>query len=253
MRQQRRIPFWIVIRLFFSHSLAIFGIAFTLMGVFFAYMQSGDDVFKIKHIDNNAPKTVCIITNIMATNIEVNEETVYEYYYEFTAGSGEKIENSEKHFYGVANIGDRFTVQYNPDNPKEARILDITDDYSSFWDYFVFIFPLIGIILIVIIIINVTKKVRIMRVGQTVYGTYAGKEPTGTRVNDNPVYEVFFKFTCPNDRKEYTISTKTTSTNNLEDDEKELIIFDAENPEKAFPVDILPKFAKRFIEENYKK
>ncbi len=51
LSRQRRIPFWIAIRLFFSHHLAIFGIVFTFMGGTIAYLLSDDDVFKIKYIE----------------------------------------------------------------------------------------------------------------------------------------------------------------------------------------------------------
>ncbi len=247
-RKAKPIPFWVVIVLFFSHNSAIFAVAFTFVGGFIAYLMFDKDILAINHIDESSPKTECIISDVVSTNTIVNGQTVYEYHYEFTVPSGEKLTSFEKHFYGVAEIGDSLLVQYNSENPQESRILNIADDYSIFWDYFVFIFPLTGIILLVFPLISIIKKYNILKHGQIVEGTFKKKEATNIKINERRVYKLFFEFTA--NRKDYTISAKTHLTRNLEDDEHELIIYDVRNPEKAFPIDMLPKTVKRFLLKN---
>ncbi len=246
---QRNIPFWVAIALFFSNPLSILGVLFVAIGGFATYMMS-DDLFSTKNIENTDPITQGIVTRVIANEYTTDDdETIitYKCYYEFKTDWGEKIKGSSEHNEKIAESGDTFSVQYNPDNPKESRLTDFKETDSSYL-YMILIFPLIGIITIIFPLIDVIKKLRIMRIGQSAYGTYEGKRDTGSRINGRKVYEMFFKFTCTNG-KEYEIKTKTHRKKRLQDEEKELIIFDPQNPENAFPVDVLPNFAKQFIVE----
>ncbi len=249
--RQRHIPFWAGIALFFLNPIAIIGVIFTLMGGLATYMLSGE-LFSKKSIEDNYPVTQGIVTRMVAEEyIDDDDETTitYKCYYEFKTDLGEKIKGLSKHYDKIANTGDTLSVQYNPDNPKESRLTDF-EEIDTTYLYMVLIFPLIGIIAIIFPLIDVIKKLKIMRIGQSAYGTYEGKRATGSRINDRKVYEMFFKFTGPNS-KEYTIKTKTHRKKRLQDDEKELIIFDPQNPNNAFPVDVLPNFAKQFILKDY--
>ncbi len=248
-REQRNIPFWVGIVMFLSKPLSIFGLVFFIMGGFATYMMSGDVLFKQQNIEDNDPITKGIITRVKTVSDEEGT-TTYIHFYKFITDRGETIRNSSEHFKIIAEPGDTLSVQYNPDNPGKSRFTDFEEMDLSYL-YIVLLFPLVGIIIIVFGLIDVMKKVRIMRIGHTAYGTFEGKEATGVRINDRNVYAMFFKFTAPNG-KEYKITTKTHQKKRLQDDEKELIIFDLQNPNKAFPVDVLPNFAKQFILEDHK-
>ncbi len=243
---QRHIPFWVGIALFFSNPMLIFGIIFTFLGGFAVYMLS-DELFTKKNIKDSDPITQAVITRIEREETSNDDQTIrtYKYYYEFETTSGKKIKNYSEHHDKIAECGDILSVQYNPDNPEESRFTDFKE-VGKGGLYILFLFPLIGIITLILLLVKVVKKVRIMRIGQTVYGTYEKKKATDSSVNGKRVYEMFFTFTAPNG-KEYEIKTKTYRPEYLEDDEKELIIFDLKNPKNALPVDVLPQFAKQFI------
>ena len=59
---------------------------------------------------------------------------------------------------------------------------------------------------------------------------------------------MFFEFTA--DAKVYKISANTHEPEKLEDEEKEMLVYDPENPEKATLVDNLPKVVRKYLEEN---
>ncbi len=250
--RQEDVPFWIGILLFFSKTTAVIGLVFTIVGIIISY-SFFISVFSPaqKDIEDEDPVTESVVTLVIPTNTSINGSTIYKYHYEFKTMSGEKVESSAENFAGIAEKGDTLLIQYNPDNPKETRLMNLDEINLDWILYFTLLFVAIGIILMIFPIKDIIKKITIIKNGQIVYGKYAGKKATNVRINNSPVYRMFFKFTVSNGR-EYKIEAKTHRTQILQDGEKEPIIFDIRNPEDAFPIDFLPKPIKKFLQERFR-
>ncbi len=247
-RRKRNIPVWVPLVIFFSKTIAIMGLVFTLLGGMVFLKILYPLALEQKDIDDNAPVVQAVITDIVPTSVEVNEEPMYEYHYEFETISGEKIKTKSKHFEGEGGVGDLLSVRYNPDNPQEACLDGVEENNTIKWVMLSFIsFPLVGLVFIVLVVIDIVKKVRVMKNGEIVKGTYSHKKATGTMINNQRVYIMFFKFTAP-DGREYQAKGKTHLIHRL-DDEDELVIFNRQNPSNAFPIDILPLLVKRFLKK----
>ncbi len=245
-RKPKDIPPWVGVMMFLSNSTAQMGVIFMLLGIvssYFVYTQLVAP--NMTNIDDNDPIAQGVVTRVLPTTMSVNESAICKYFYEFKTSEGEIIKTSSENIEDIAEKGDEVAIQYNPDNPKESRFADVEKmDYD--WALGVeLIFLIIGLIFVIIQIVKIRKKVAIMKNGQIVPGTFVGKEATDVSVNENTVYRMFFKFTA--NGKEYKINVKTHRTYSLQDDEQELIMYDVRNPEKAFPIDVLPKIVKRFL------
>ncbi len=242
-KQQRHMPFWVCIMLWLRKPATIFGFIFLLIGILVGNWIFGTHE-KIKKLEEKGIVAQGIVTNVKIVEVTRDGETYEEYkcYYEFEISPGRKIKN-----IGDADDlkkGDSISVKYNPANPKEAIIVGHSE--RSKGDYLILMFPFLGIMAMFLSLIQTIAKFKVLKNGQLTHGIYEGKETTTGSVNGDMVYKMYFKFTAPNG-KEYKINTETHRTAALQDDEKEIIVFDLKNPKKAYPLDALPEFVKRFF------
>ena len=249
--KKREVPFGIILTIFFSDVSSIIGVAFTAIGTLFLIVFGSfffdSDSIKIAKDD---PFASAVIQEITPTNTTINDELVYKYTYTFQTPDGEKHSGSDNHFLNGDSQGDTIIIQYAYANPNISMLTADDDSMIPWWIILLIsIFPIIGILMIGFGIRKLKRSINILNYGETAWGTYKGQEPTGSSVNEEIVYRLFFTFTA-HDGKEYTAQGETHKTYRLRDEEQELVIYNTSDPSQAFPVDAYPSSVKKFISDN---
>lgn len=246
---KRSVPLGIIIRIFFSDAKGTIGLAFTLMGGIFVVVFGAVMLSTKTNVSDGDPIAPGIITKVDPTGTTINDQTLYKYYYEFQTPKGNNIKSHTKAFWGIAKPGDTIDIQYKPEQPEESRFADYTEEVFPAWIMlFLFIFPAVGLVLLFSAIRKAIRSIKVLKVGETAWGQYAGQEATNTKINNQTVYRLFFKFTAP-DGNEYTAVGTTHRTYRLRDEEQELVVFDPKDPSNAFPADAFPQAVKQFLTE----
>ncbi|MBT3278958.1 MAG: hypothetical protein HN909_06015 [Phycisphaerales bacterium] len=104
---------------------------------------------------------------------------------------------------------------------------------------FVFLFPVVGLGLILGAAWRGPKRIRLLRDGIAASATLKSKEATSTRVNNCTVYKYTFEFTS-RDGTAHRVTAKTYRTNTLGDEAFEPVLYDPYFPNEAVLLDALP-------------
>ncbi|MEM9858439.1 MAG: hypothetical protein AAF843_13835 [Bacteroidota bacterium] len=186
------------------------------------------------------------IVNAFDTDFYVNSEPVYGYDYIFESPDGPLEWTS----YGQAyyEVGETVEIEYNKDRPDVNRILGTTSSFGGGVTFFAVIPLLVGLIWLGISIKRGLKKIRVISHGKIGRGQLAGKEPTNSTVNGETVYKLTFEFKA-DDGRAYQVSTKTHKTDELEDENYEVLIYDPQDPSRAFLADSLPWGVPAIVKE----
>jgi hypothetical protein len=112
----------------------------------------------------------------------------------------------------------------------------------SGWALFVSIFPLVGLIFILISVKNNLKFLDLLKIGEFTRGSLCTKEPTGGYIKINnttyPIFKYEFEFEYKN--KTHKATTQTHLAQLVEDEKKEIILFDRFNPDYNVVYDTMP-------------
>jgi hypothetical protein len=247
----RKVPFGLKLQIFFSDVRGLIGLVFTATGSIFMI------VFGSVFLDSaslglkaDSPVVYGVIEAVTPTNTSVNGQTLYKYAYVFEAEGGRIFRGSVKKYAGIAQSGDSIRVRYATDNPAVSGLADYQENAMPWWIMlFLMIFPAVGILLLMFAFKKTKRTAKVLKCGETAWGDYDGQEPTNTRINNQTVYRLFFKFTA-SDGNEYTAVGTTHKTYRLRDEERELIVYDPQDPKNAFPTDAFPKAVKDFLLKN---
>lgn len=248
--KKRNVPLGLKLKIFFSDVKAIIGIAFTLTGSIFVIVFGSFFWEAGTGLNENDPTAPGAVEYISGTGTEINGRRVYKYGYSFSAADGKRYTGTDEQFVGIAVQGDTVKIRYSAKNPEISEFADFRESVMPWWIMlFIGIFPGIGLIILALAISKTQRTIAVLKVGETAWGQFAGQEPTNTKVNKQTVYRLFFKFTAPNGQ-EYTATGVTHKTYALKDEENELVVFDPNKPENAFPADAFPKAVKNFLLKN---
>lgn len=172
-----------------------------------------------------------------ATSMSQNEVTIYKALATFEVDgetflakgyvSGPKFSPQEK-----------VDVQYSASDPNHAFIKGTRKAAFSSWVAFVFLFPMIGLIGLLAIFAQNRKRLNLLVNGIFTRGELKNKEITNTRINNMPVFKYQFAFKVGG--KEYHSKCKTHQASRVEDEEREIILYDPMNPEKSAVYDAGP-------------
>lgn len=131
------------------------------------------------------------------------------------------------------------TAEFPAGNPALSRIQSMRRAPMEGWAAFVLLFPAVGLIFILTGARAGLRAGRLLAVGKLAQGKLVNKVATNTQINKRRVYLMTFEFTTENGMTAEA-STKTHRTELLEDDERENLIYDPDNPENAVTLDTLP-------------
>jgi hypothetical protein len=178
------------------------------------------------------------VTKVETTHASENDVQVEANHYEFSVAGSTHTGASYSTGKSVAE-GENVTVEYDQDDPSRSRIEGLRRAIFGPAVALVTLFPAIGLAFLVPSIVTGFKRNRLLREGVPAQGTLIGKSPTNVTINDRPLFELRFEFTARDGRR-YEATTRTTNTDPLEDEATEPLLYDPDNPERAYLLDDAP-------------
>lgn len=176
-----------------------------------------------------------------STNASVNDRIVRKYIFQFET-EGKKYTGKAFDTGGGFGMGDEVTVRYRPSNPKNAYIKGMRRAIFPAFTAFVLIFPLAGLAFIFFNFRQNLKFLDVLKIGEFTRGCVVSKKPTGSEIIINkvryPVYKYEFEFSYKD--KNYLATCQTHQTQFVEDEEREIILFDRFNPDYNIVYDAMP-------------
>ena len=135
--------------------------------------------------------------------------------------------------------GQAVEVEYPKGEPHVSRIVGMRRAPFDAWSALTALVPVVGLGLIVAGVRRGGRHADLLENGRLAWGKMVSKEATQARVNRKTVYKMTFEFTADN-RRTYQVETRTHATEELEDEEHELILYQPGNPDVAVVADGLP-------------
>ena len=172
------------------------------------------------------------VVSAEATNSAVNEETVYQYLHSFEVG-GQRYTGKSYSVGQDFQGGEAVSIRYDAKNPSDSHMAGSRRAVFPAFVLFVLIFPLVGLGFIVHAIRHNLRAIKLLEIGDFTRGKMVTKESTNSVVKINntsyPVYKYGFEFEAGG--KCYTATCKTHQAWLVEDEEREIILYDKFNPD----------------------
>ena len=134
--------------------------------------------------------------------------------------------------------GQAVTVEHPRGRPDMSRIKGMRRSPFSGWLVLVALLPAVGLWLTIAGMRFGSRRRWLLANGRLTWGALKSKEPTGTLVNDRPVYKLTFEFQA--NGKTWPAVARTHNVESLLDEAEERILYDPRDPARATMVDNLP-------------
>ena len=174
------------------------------------------------------------VTDVKATGASVNRQAVMANHYEFSV-AGRQYHGIS---YGTSAPAD-VEVEFKDGDPETSRIVGMRRKMFGPGVSFVTIFPLIGLLIAIFAARYGLARNRILREGILASGKLVEKVPTNMTINHQRVFELTFEFTTRNGQRAQA-KARTHNPARLEDDAQEQLLYDPQNPERAYLFDEAP-------------
>jgi hypothetical protein len=178
------------------------------------------------------------ITRVEETSASENDVRVVANHYEYSVAG--------KPFQGIAYatgqslpVGQTVDVEFTPADPAHSRIPGMRRAMFGPAILFVAIFPVIGLGIVIGVFLWGRKRNSLLENGLFALGTLKDKQPTNVRVNNRPVWELTFDFTTRDGRR-HEATARTTDPDRLEDERQEPLLYDPDDPSRAYLLDEVP-------------
>jgi hypothetical protein len=233
----RRVPLSLQIVNFFNGFSQIGWLVFGFGMIFFwVFALNGDFSFSTFR---GAHETVDgRVTSVNNTGASVNRVNVKANHYEYSVAgtllSGTSYSNGER-----VSPGESVTVEYDEDHPSRSRIEGMRRAMFGPGVAMVSLFPLIGLLMLIPATLTGMKRNRLLREGIFTTGKLISKEPTNVTINHRPLFELRFEFTARDGRR-FEAKARTTDTRRLEDEAQEALLYDPNDPSRAYVIDEAP-------------
>lgn len=178
------------------------------------------------------------VTRVDDTRARENGSRIYANHYEYSV-AGQRFEGTSYSRGDHSHQGAFVRVEYTPSNPARSRITGMRRGMFGPFVAFVIVFPLIGFAIVYGSLVVGGKRNDLLRNGALAYGTLIGKRPTNVTVNKRRVFELTFTFTAQ-DGRQCEAKASSSITSKLEDEAQEPLLYDPNNPERAFLLDDAP-------------
>jgi hypothetical protein len=172
------------------------------------------------------------------TSTEINDTPVYAHRYRFVADDGREYGGQSYSTGSWSPPGATITIEYPVGRPEVSRIRGLRDSIVGPFILFTLIFPVVGFFLLLPGWRRGHRVNRLLVHGKVTSGELVDKQPTNTRINKQTVYKYTFRFTDESG-SEYE-ATGRTHRGELEDDDRETVLYDPSDPRNACTVDDLP-------------
>jgi hypothetical protein len=225
-----------VVNLFNGFSQVGWGIFGFGMIFFWAFVMNADlsfITFRGEH-----PTVDGKVTEVVETGASVNHSRVRANRYEYSV-AGTRLTGTSYTTGSSVSQGDSVTVEYDADAPARSRIEGMRRALFGPGLTAVGILPLVGLLLLVPATLTGLKRNRLLRDGLLANAKLISKQPTNMTVNDRPVYELCFEFMA-RDGQRQEMTVRTSSTQRLEDEGDEPLLYDPADPSRAYLLDEAP-------------
>lgn len=226
--------------LFFSSPFMWCGLIFLFVGLILTLVFGASaDLKSPFYFSSSDPVVEGTLLGKEQTNSSVNKKKIYAYRYRYAVG-GQPHEGRSFAINNGAGAGDSVEVQYAPDKPGRSRLSGQRLAPFGWWVLaFALIFPVGGLVILYFTVGQYRKYLYLLRNGVLASGKVTRKIPTSTKINGSSVCKVFFQFQTP-DGGMHEASVACLDTARLGDEEREPLVYDANNPASAVLLDALP-------------
>lgn len=207
-------------------------------GMIFAWVFIGNADFSSITFRGTHPVARGKVTRISETGASIGHRPVIANHYEFSV-AGTRYDGTSYSTGDAKSAGDEVKIEYDEGNPERSRIEGQRRAQFGPGLVFVGIFPLIGFLILAFATRSGLRRNQLLRDGLLASGTLIGRERTNVTVNNRPVWKLVFEFTG-RDGQRHEASANVTDTDRLEDDAQEPLLYDPNNPEKAYMLDEVP-------------
>lgn len=207
-------------------------------GMVFFWMFAGNADFSVITFRGDIAETRGKVTRVEETGASENDHTIIAAHYEY-AVDGRTLNGTSYSTGSRVSEGEEVTVQYAAANPLRSRIEGMRRAHFGPWLIFVVIFPFVGFVILFFAMRSGFKRLHLLRHGLLATGTLTYKEPTNMTVNDRRVYELTFSFMTREGHKCNARAT-TSDPSRLEDDRNEPLLYDPNDPSRAYLLDEVP-------------
>lgn len=246
----RSLPRQLVLAVFFRQTQFVSAlILFLFFGIFSVIFipktDTGFLTFRGKLVS-----TTGTILAVEGTGSRENKKNIYSYTFSYQSADAKKF-TGESFSPGSPEIktGDSVPVEYSAEDPSKARISGMRNGmFSSFFFIFTLQF-LLAIFLLISGIRKARKNIHLLRNGMLTTGEITGMESTNAKINNQRVYNVFFRYTV--NGTVYTARIRTHKTAGLKNEKQEPLLYDSNRPGQAMLLDALPPMARKLFESGF--
>jgi hypothetical protein len=236
----RPVPGPLKIRVLFGGFLSQFGWLFCAFGmVFVLVFDPGAGVAELFAFRAGTETIEGRTTGYDATSLSINDVRVYETTYSFDHPDAGTVHGVSDETGSWVEPGQRVSVEYARSDPARSRIAGMRSNPGGLGTVFIFIFPAVGLTLGLVGFRTGRRRVELLSNGLVTRGTLLTSERTNTRVNNRPVMRLTFEFEADNGATYQTVA-KTHQPWGLEDEARELLVYDSRDPSRASMLDVLP-------------
>jgi hypothetical protein len=231
--------------LFFKAPLALFGAIFFLFGsIFPVVFGANSDLTSLIHFRDSDPTVPGILVDERSSGASSNRKEIFEYRYRYTVGAT-AYEGRSYSGDSTAEAGQPVLVQYVPGKPGLSRIQGMrAKTFEWYVAVFAMVFPAIGFGMLYFSYLRFARHLHLLRFGLVAMGSVTRKTATSTQINDQVVYQVFFKFK-DGQGIEHEACVSSHQVDELGDEKREPLLYDPANPSCAVLLDALPPEVRR--------
>lgn len=235
----RAVPLMVRSKVLFGGFLNLFGWVFFGFGlIFFWVFAMNADLGSFFHFRGEPETAPGVVLQSRATGASENKRKVYAVDYSFTA-HGAQYQGMSYSTGERPSPKDPVTVEFVRGNPSISRVQGMRRAMFSGWAAFVCVFPLVGLVFVVFGLKSGFRANHLLANGKVGFATLKSKTPTNTRVNNQTVHKLTFELVADTGNT-YEVTAKTHRPEVLEDEAKEVVLYDPQNPSYAVMLDSLP-------------
>ena len=240
----REVPLGIKITELFGDTTAFIGWMFVLVGMPFVWifgMNSDFSGWRYRGQLETAAARVSACRGTSFTEGGRNHRGGHRVYEtEFFFQDHGKTIVASSYGWSCYQAGQDAPVEFPPGRPELARIRGYRRAILDPWGGFVFIFPLIGLVLVVVSLRQGLRDIRLLSAGIVSRGAVVGQRATNTTVNNRRVWELDVSFKDAFG-KPVLFKTRTCFPEKLTAEGAHTVFYDPDRPEDAIAVDSLPE------------
>lgn len=233
----RRVPLSLRVVNFFNGG-ALIGWGVFGFGMIFFWAFAGNADFSALTFRNPGGRVFGLVTRVEQTNASENHSKISAMHYKYSV-AGEWLDGTSYTTGSTPAVNDQVTIEYDEDNPSRSRIEGMRRGMFGPWTALVAIFPAIGLGFLIAFTLGGRKRNRVLRDGILSTGKVIDVRPTNVTINNRPLWEVVFEFHDRNGQRR-ECSARSTDTTRLQDEDAEPLLYDPNDPSKAYVLDEAP-------------